>query len=482
MVFNSIQFTLFFSLFFIGYWFLFNKKTSWQNAFLLIGSYTFYAFADYRFLLFLIGVSLLNYVLGIQLAKENKYKRLFFFIGVLQGLSCLFLFKYLNFFIEMIAKFFALFNLQIHAQTLSILVPVGISFFTFRMLSYILDINSGKLKPTRNWIVFFNYVAFFPSLLSGPIDKAQLLVPQLEKLRIFNGTEASNGLRQFLWGLFKKVVVADGLVAFTTLYFDNYQDYGASTLILAAFLFTIQLYADFSGYSDMAIGISRVMGLNITKNFNYPFFAQNIADLWRRWHISLTSWLTEYVFTPLSITFRDWANFGLILAILINFFLVGLWHDSKLTYAVFGLLHGCYYIPLILSGKLNKRKKLAKDRSLPTLKEFGNMVLTFVLFMISMIVFKADDMTMALDYFQRLCSFTLFQLPEIPLSRILLVQSFFFIAVMLVVEWIQREKDHGLTLDNMQKPALRFAIYYALIFVIIRYGAWENNAFIYFKF
>lgn len=482
MVFNSLHFTVFFSLFFVGYWFVFSKKANTQNLFLLLGSYFFYAWADYRFLLFLVGVSLLNYVLGIQIAKENRYKRLFFIIGILQGLSCLFLFKYLNFFIDMLAKCFALFQVKLNVQTLEILVPVGISFFTFRILSYILDVNSGKLLPTRNWLVFFNYVSFFPSLLSGPIDKAQLLVPQLEKLRVFDGNEASNGLRQFLWGLFKKVVVADGMFAFTSLYFENYQDYGASTLILAACMFSIQLYADFSGYSDMAIGISRVMGFRITKNFNYPFFAQNIAELWRRWHISLTSWLTEYVFTPLSITFRDWANYGLVLAILINFLLVGIWHGANWTYLVFGLLHGCYYIPLILSGKLNKRKKLAKDKYFPGFKEFANMLLTFVLFTISMVIFKSENMTMALDYFQRLCSMSLFQLPEIPISRILLVQSFFFISVMFIVEWIQREKDHGLVLDGIKNTFIRFALYYGLIYVIIRYGAWENNAFIYFKF
>ncbi|TNE54218.1 MAG: MBOAT family protein [Bacteroidetes bacterium] len=481
MVFNSFDFAIFFSIFFLGYWLVFNRKTIWQNSFLLIACYVFYASADYRFLLFLLGVSTLNYWIGIQLVK-SKWAKWFFRLGMLQGILSLFLFKYLDFFIQFLSKLIGAFGLHAEWSTLQLIAPVGISFFTFRMLSYLIDIRNEKTEPCRNPIVFFSYVAFFPSLLSGPIDKAQLLIPQLEKQRNFDYEMAVDGLRQFLWGLFKKVLVADGCVAFTNLYFDGFEDYGASTLLLGAVLYTFQIYADFSGYSDMAIGISKVMGLRITKNFDFPFFAQNIAEFWRRWHISLTSWLTEYVFTPLSIQFRDWGNNGLILAILVNFLLVGMWHGANWTFVLFGLLHGLYYIPLILTGKMNKRKKLSKDKRWPTAKELMNMSLTFILFMVSMILFKSPDLEAAWGYFTGIFDKSLLGMPAIPISRFMLIVVVAGIFVMLFVEWLQRKKDHGLVLSGVKNSFVRLAIYYGLVYLIIRYGSWDNNQFIYFQF
>ena len=253
---------------------------------------------------------------------------------------------------------------------------LGISFFTFRTLSYLLDIDKGKIKAEKNWVVFFAYVSFFPSILSGPIDRAKNLIPQLEKKRAFDYNQAIDGLRQILWGLFKKIVIADNCAPFVNQIFNNYQSYPSSSLLLGAFFYAIQIYADFSGYSDMAIGISRLMGFNITKNFDFPFFAQNIAEYWRKWHMSLTSWLTDYVFTPLSIAFRDYGKWGLTFAIIINFTIIGIWHGPNWTYVLFGFLHGCYFIPLILRGTMNKKNKIAKGKLFPSFRELINMLAT----------------------------------------------------------------------------------------------------------
>ena len=258
MIFNSLVFLIYFILFFFLYWFVFNKGVKYQNLFLLFGSYFFYAWADWRFLSFLIGVSTINFLLGIYIEKETRYKRLFLYIGLIQGIGGLAFFKYFNFFITSFNDLFQSLNVNLHLQILNIAIPLGISFFTFRTIGYILDVEKGKIKATKDWLVFFNYVSFFPSLLSGPIDKAKLFVPQLERKREFDYNQATDGVRQIVWGLFKKVVIADNCAIITTQTFDNYQILPGSNLLFAAFLFTIQIYADFSGYSDMAIGLSLI--------------------------------------------------------------------------------------------------------------------------------------------------------------------------------------------------------------------------------
>lgn len=357
-----------------------------------------------------------------------------------------------------------------------------LSFFTFRILSYLFDINTGKIEPTTDWIVFFSYVAFFPTLLSGPIDKARMFIPQLEKTRVFSYEEGTDGLRQILWGLFKKIVIADSLQTIVEMFFNNYQTLPGSSLLLGAFFYAVQLYADFSGYSDMAIGVGRLLGFNVTKNFDFPFFAQNIAEFWRKWHISLTSWLTEYLFTPLSIAFRDYREAGLILAIIINFVVVGLWHGANWTYVMFGFVHGCYFIPLILSGSFNKKKKIAKDKVLPSLREGLNMLMTFSLVMLALIIFRADSISQAFHYFGRLFSLSLFSMPEIPLGKKNALTTMIFIIAMFIVEWFQRDKNHGLQIDTIKRPALRLSIYYAVVFIVYFFGTFTNSQFIYFQF
>ena len=481
MIFNSFAFLLFFIVFFLLYWFFFNKSEKYQNLILLLGSYVFYAWADWRFLSFLISVSVINFYLGIYIEQNTKYKRLSLYIGLLQGIGGLAFFKYYNFFITSFNNVFHSLNINLNLQTLNIIIPLGISFFTFRTISYILDVDKGKINATKNWVVFFNYVSFFPSLLSGPIDKAKLFIPQLEKKRVFDYHQATNGMRQILWGLFKKVVIADNCSIFANEIFDNYTHYSGSTLLLGAIFFAFQLYADFSGYSDMAIGFSRLIGLNITKNFDFPFFSQNIADFWRKWHISLTSWLTEYLFIPLSIAFRDYNNLGLICAILINFIIIGLWHGPNWTYVLFGFLHGCFFIPLILKGALNKKKKIVKGKLIPSIREFINMLMTFTLVMLTFILFRSETIVDALKYISAMFSNSLLTIPQLISPKLNMIYTLFCLFIFITIEWLNREKEHGLEITHL-KTKFRWIIYSAVALLIITFGSFSKNEFIYSQF
>lgn len=483
MVFNSIPFTLFFLIFFFLYWFVFKRNLKAQNFLLLAASYFFYAWWDWRFLLLLIGVSILNYYLGIQIPKvtSNSRRRLLLFIGLLQGIGALVFFKYFNFFLTSFVDAFQFFNVHLNLHTIRIILPLGISFYTFRTLSYLLDIDKGKIEPVTDWVVFFSYVAFFPSLISGPIDRATLLVPQLEKKREFSYDMAVDGFRQILWGLFKKLVVADNCGIYTNQVWDNYDTMPASSLILGLFLYTIQIYADFSGYSDMAIGFARLIGFNITKNFDFPFFTQNIAEFWQRWHISLTSWMTEYVFTPLSIRFRDWGNNGLIVAILINFFIIGIWHGANWTFVVFGLLHGSYYIPLILKGKIFKRKKSLKGKLIPSFTEFRNMVGVFLMAMVGFVIFRSDNMTEAIEFYKNMFSMSAFTMPRIE-GKLGALLTLGFVFVMMMIEWFGKSGNYAIEGVGQAMPKyVRWAFYYVLIIVIFFFSA-TSKEFIYFQF
>ncbi|WP_214073849.1 MBOAT family O-acyltransferase [Mucilaginibacter sp. dw_454] len=478
MLFTSLTFLAFFTVFFICYWLIFTTVRA-QNLFLLISSCIFYGWFSWPFLLLLLGSSAFNYWLGIGIGhtKDEKRRRLLLWIGLFQGIGCLFIFKYYNFFAQSAG---ATFHFRPDAFLLHVILPLGISFYTFRTLSYILDIYNEKLAPTNNWVSFFTYVSFFPCLISGPIDKPGAFLLQLKNARRFNGEQAADGLHQIIWGLFKKLVVADNCALLTQNVFDHYKTMPAGSLLFGAFLAIIQLYADFSGYSDMAIGLSKMIGLEVTRNFNYPFFAQNIADYWRRWHISLTAWFTEYVFMPLAGRFRNYGKGGLIGAIIIDFAIIGIWHGANFTFLLFGLLNGCYYIPLILRGKLNKKPPTSKGL-LPGFRELVNMAGTFLLVMLTVVVFRADSVTQALDYLRRLLSPTIlsgFWISEHANIYITLAGIF----VLFAFEWVQRDKAHPLQLDRISGAPLRAAIYYSIILFTLLCCASATNEFIYFKF
>ena len=483
MLFNSLPFVLFFSMFFFLYWFVFNRAYKLQNLLILAGSCVFYAWWDWRFLFLLMGSSVLHYFLGIQIYKSRseKIRNFILWIGLIQGLGSLIFFKYFNFFIQSLVNACYAIHIQLTFHALNIILPLGISFYTFRTLSYLLDIKRGKINPTTDWVVFFSYVAFFPCVISGPIDRPKTLIPQLEKKREFDYGQASDGMRQILWGLFKKIVIADNCAVFTSDIFDHYKTLPASSLLFGAFLSTIQVYADFSGYSDIAIGLSNLLGFKITRNFNFPFFAQNIADFWRRWHISLTSWLTDYLFTPLTIYFRDYGEAGLILAIIINFTVIGIWHGPSWTFVLYGFLNGCYYIPLILRGTIYKKRKIADDRILPSSIVFVNMAGTFLLVMFTFVIFRSDSLSQAFDYYRRLFSFSIFSRLIIT-EKINTIVTLACIVVMFSAEWLQRDKQHALQIDFIKRFPVRALIYYSLILIILTFSATKNADFIYFRF
>lgn len=452
-----------------------------------MGSYVFYAFSDWRFLVFLVGVSVLNFYLGIgiQKASNPKIRRLFPWIGLLQGVGSLVFFKYFNFFIVSFKALFSSLGFQINIGTLNILIPLGISYFTFKTISYLLDVDKGKIEATRNWLTFFNYVAFFPTLLVGPIDLGRNFIPQLEQKRKFSYNGAADGLRQILWGFFKKMVIADNLALIVNPIFDQYSQYSSISLLIGAFFFAIQLYTDFSGYSDMAIGFGRLLGFRVTRNFDFPFFAQNIAEFWRKWHISLTAWLTEYVFTPLSIVFRDWSKIGLMLAILINFIIIGLWHGANWTYVLFGFIHGCLFIPLILRGTMNKRKKENKKAILPTWRQFINMTGTFVVVMFSFILFRSKSISDAFEYLTSIFTHKGFKVTNFQ-NQFWSGHAFvilFVLVFLFLLEWLGRSNQYAIEKTGERWPVwLRWLFYAFILFLIGMFSPTSESPFIYLKF
>jgi len=478
MIFNSIAFITFFLFFFLFYWLVFAKSLKLQNLLLLAGCYFFYAWWDWRFLFVMIAYSMFNYKLGLYISKSttNKKKHYLTLLASVVSIGLLGYFKYTNFFISSFVSAFAGLHVSSDSHIINIVLPLGISFYTFRTLSYIYDIKNGKVKPTDDWVVFFSFVAFFPCLVSGPIDRARNFIPQLQNKRTFDYNKAIDASRQILWGLFKKIVIADKLALLTDYVYSDYSKFRGSALLLIAIYYSFQLYADFSGYSDMAIGISKLLGFEVAKNFDFPFFSQNIADFWRRWHISLTGWLTEYVFTPVSISLRDYGKLGLIIAILTNLTVIGIWHGANWTYFAFGLLHGIFFIPLILKGTLNKKKKANPNKLFPGFSESLNMLFTFMLVTFSFILFRSANLAQAFDYFKKICSSTLFSFPVGVSLRIVPVIILFIIA-----EWLQRNKPFTLHINNLN-PYLRLGIYYLLVFAIFKYSSAQVTQFIYLKF
>lgn len=462
MLLNSYLFILFFTVLFFAY-FLLGKTSKIQNIILLLGSYIFYCSWSFQFIGLVIFSTIITYFIGNKIkASADKSKRNWMRIGVFFVLIQLLYFKYFNFFIENFNDLLNLFGMQDQMNVLKIILPIGISFYSFRMIGYLLDLRNNKLKEIPSLLDYAVFIAFFPCIIAGPIDRAGLFLKNLKEKRIFSSLQFSEGLKQILWGLFKKLVVADNIATITTPLFESYHTLNGSALFIGASLYFIQLYADFSGYTDMAIGISKILGIKIQPNFNYPLFAQNVADYWRRWHISLTGWLTEYIFTPLSISFRDYGKYGLILAIIINFLAVGFWHGAEWHYLLHGLVSGIMFIPLIMKGKMNKKVK-PSNNLIPTMQELKNIPVTFVLFSLLMVLFFVKDMEMAFGYYQRIFSFSFFEFPNFPFRREILLLILF----MIFIEWSQRDQEFATKYLFSEKSIfLRWTFYYVLVFLI----------------
>jgi alginate O-acetyltransferase complex protein AlgI len=483
MLFNSFPFIIFIIIVFGLFYFPFKENSKWQNWLLLISSYFFYGYADVKMIPLLLLTTTLFYFLARLIHKNSEVKigGILTTIGVIVGIGVLFYYKYFDFFFHSLNQLFLTLNItQANWRGFNVIMPLGISFFTFKLISYIVEVNRGKIEPINDFVAFAAYISFFPTILSGPIDRPNTFLPQLKKYHNFDYNMAVDGCRQILWGAFQKLVIADNLATYTSYAWNNIETSRGSTLAFAAILYTLQIYTDFSGYSDMAIGIGKLLGFKVTKNFNYPFFATNVAEYWRRWHISLTSWLTDYIFMPLNIKWRNWGNWGTILSIMITFVLIGLWHGANWTFAVFGVYYGLLYIPLILSGSFMKKKKLRETKyGLPAFPDLIKMVGTFLLVTIGLVIFNAKNIGQAFQFIGGIVSPTLFEIPSAyGFKKILIIIVFVFI----FLEWKNRTDEYAFEKLGLKwgKP-LRLLMYYIIIILIILLSGREQQ-FIYFQF
>lgn len=478
MLFNSVEFTIFLPVVFLLSWFVFNKNKKQQNILLLISSFFFYACWDWRFLFLLMFTILLDYFTGIQMCKTDiqKQRKFWLFLSVVINLGFLGVFKYYNFFAESFADFLSTLGFIVHPSTLKVILPVGISFYTFHGLSYVIDIYYKKIKSERNFIDYALFVSFFPLLVAGPIERATHLLPQLKQKRTFNPTQAIDGLRQILWGIFKKTVIADNCASLVNHIFPNYSDLSGSTLVLGAALFAFQIYCDFSGYSDIALGTARLFGITLLRNFAFPYFSRDLAEFWRRWHISLTSWFKDYVYIPLGGSRGGtWMK---IRNTYIMFLVSGFWHGANWTFLVWGFLHATFLLPLMLTKQNRKHMDIvAADRMLPSFSDFLKICFTFTLLLLSMIFFRAENLTHAFDYFACM-PVNLISVPEIFVSKILILSLIF----MIVIEWIGRRDQYAIeTIGKNWPRVIRWGFYWGIAAFIIVYAA-SQQQFIYFQF
>jgi alginate O-acetyltransferase complex protein AlgI len=474
MLFNSFEFAVFLPVVFCLYWFVFQKSLKLQNLFIVIISYFFFVWLDWRF----IFSSTVDYIIGLNIGKtynKNKRKILIAFSFAV-NLGFLGFFKYFNFFVDSFISTFSLMGVHFSSRSLNIILPVGLSFYTFQSLSYTIDIYRNNLKPTRNIIDFFAFVSFFPQLVAGPISRATKLLPQFYKKRVFDIELAKDGMRQILWGLFKKMVVADNAAIHVNYIFSNYSALPASSLWIGAIYFAFQIYCDFSGYSDIAIGTARLFGFDIMRNFAYPYFSRDIAEFWRRWHISLSTWFRDYVYFPMGGSrTTDWK---IIRNILIVFTVSGFWHGANWTFIIWGLLNGLYLLPLSLS-KTNRRHLniVAEGKILPRLADFIRIIFTFFLTIVAWVFFRSYNLKQAFEYLSGMFSSTVIAMPQ----HTAFLSIVPFIVILISVEWLQRTKQHGLQLDVIESRPIRWALYYSVILSIILLGGVQQS-FIYFQF
>jgi len=484
VLFNSIEFLAFLPIVFLLYWFVFNKSLRWQNVLVLIASYFFYGWWSWKFMLLLALSTLLDYLYGFWVASSNRKKaKLFLWLSIINNLGILAVFKYYNFFAIQFQAGFDMLGLHTNPLLLNVALPIGISFYTFHGMSYVFDIYRSKQKPVSSFVDYAVFVSFFPLLVAGPIERANHLLPQVQKSRVFNYTQAVEGCRLILWGLFKKVVIADSLAGIVDNMFDNYSDYNGASLIVGAIAFSFQIYGDFSGYSDIALGTAKLFGFELLSNFKFPYFSRDIAEFWRRWHISLSSWFRDYLYIPLG-----GSKLGKMKAIrntFIIFLVSGFWHGASWNYIVWGFIHACGFLPLLL---LNRNRKhvsdvVAQDQLLPTSKEVWQMVTTFTFVTVAWVFFRADDMQHAVGYIKHaLVSF--YEHPAQILSLPKGISILFYIIPLLLFDWFFRHDERHLKTLNIRY--FRYSFYILLSITIVKYldlfSGNEKVEFIYFQF
>lgn len=482
MLFNSLDFAIFLPIVFILYWFFANRNIRLQNFLIVVASYVFYGWWDWRFLSLILFSTLVDYLVGIRLGKEEKQikRKILLWTSILVNLGFLGFFKYYNFFLDNFITTFSFFGVGVTANSLNIILPVGISFYTFQTLSYSIDVYKRKLKPTKDFIAFAAFVSFFPQLVAGPIERAENLLPQFYKNRVFDYTKAVDGMRQILWGLFKKMVIADNAAEIANQIFNNSNEYSGSTLLLGALFFTFQIYGDFSGYSDIAIGTARLFGFDLMRNFNFPYFSRDIAEFWRRWHISLSTWFRDYLYIPIG---GSRGGIGMkIRNTFVIFIVSGFWHGANWTFIVWGALNAIYFLPLLLTQK-NRiyLGSIAEGRFLPSIRESFQMLSTFGLTVFAWIFFRAESIGHSMSIISKIFSRSLFSLPTFEGKRHAL-ETFILIIFFIIVEWNGREEQYAIAQLGLNwNKIARYAMYYAIFISLFWFGGKEQQ-FIYFQF
>ncbi|MBN2281886.1 MAG: MBOAT family protein [Candidatus Marinimicrobia bacterium] len=487
MLFNSLDFAIFLPIVYILYWFGTSRNLKLQNLLIVLSSYIFYGWWDWRFLSLILFSTLVDYLVGLRLETENNSKKrlIWLWTSILVNLGFLGFFKYYNFFIENFMTAFSIFGIPLKANSLNIILPVGISFYTFQTLSYTIDVYKKKLAPTKDFIAFAAFVSFFPQLVAGPIERATHLLPQFFKKRTFDYENSVMGLRQILWGFFKKLVIADNCAELANLIFENYSTFSGLTLLLGALFFAFQIYGDFSGYSDIAIGTSKLFGFSLMQNFAFPYFSRDIAEFWRRWHISLSTWFRDYLYIPLG------GSRGSALKKLRNTLIIftvsGFWHGANWTFIFWGFLNAVYFIPLLITEKNRSNLDIiAMGKILPGIKEFLQMTLTFFMTLIAWIFFRSESMGKAFHYIGKIFSPSILQLPSASEFMTIKMNPFytvFLILSFLVIEWLGREGTFAIEgMKNRFPQYFRWLIYLSLGLIIFIFGNFTKTEFIYFAF
>lgn len=491
MLFNSLEFLIFLPVVFAIYWLL-RRNVRWQNVFVVGASYLFYGWWNWRFLLLIAFTTICSYLSGLAIERRKACQecpagregwiwvsaKCIVWANIILNLAILGLFKYYDFFAQSFADVF----LNGHADKilLHLVLPVGISFYTFQALSYSIDVYRGSMKATRDVVAFFAYVSFFPQLVAGPIERATSLLPQFEQRRHFDYGEAADGMRQMLWGFFKKMVVADSCAMYVDAIFEHPGWYSGASLLLAAVLFTIQIYCDFSGYSDIAIGCAKLFGIRLRRNFNVPYFSRDIAEFWRRWHISLTTWFRDYIYIPLGGSRVPKGR--VVMNTFVIFLVSGLWHGANWTFIAWGGFHALLFLPLILLGRNRKHTDVvAAGRALPSLRELGQMLLTFLLAAMGWILFRADSIGDAWYYYTYMFGHLFNGNPPTITSPLDAWVVGLSVALLTVVEWINRGEEHEFARQPRSR-LLRWGGYVFLIFCIGAYMVTNEMPFIYFQF
>jgi D-alanyl-lipoteichoic acid acyltransferase DltB (MBOAT superfamily) len=484
MLFNSIDFAVFLPLVFSIYWILGAKNVRYQNLLIVLSSYLFYGWWDWRFLSLIAFSTFVDYSIGrlLEVNKESGKRKILLGISVFVNLGFLGFFKYYNFFLDNFVAAFSFFGTQLHPNSLEIVLPVGISFYTFQTLSYTIDVYRKKLNATHDIVAFSAYVSFFPQLVAGPIERASQLLPQFSNERHFDYNNAVMGLRQMLWGFFKKMVVADNCARFANDIFNNSQDFNGSTLALGSLFFAFQIYGDFSGYSDIAIGTARLFGIKLMRNFAFPYFSRDMAEFWRRWHISLSTWFRDYLYIPLGGS-RGGTSMKIRNTFII-FVVSGFWHGANWTFLVWGALNALFFLPLLLAKKNRSNMNIvAIDSHFPSFREFLSIMATFVLTLFAWIFFRADNLTHAMQYLNGVFSLSFFQVPDIGMNM-KFFQTIIFVVILVVIEWFYRTHEFPFDFQNdrfkVSRP-LRYLLYATLVIVIVVFKGGQQE-FIYFQF